>query len=139
MKYWIGFIDKDATAVASIYDGNGTSIFSGGFNHRAAGGRVFMKTYVETANQWGWDRIPDCFNNVNKCNNDQTWELPILVYDYRTNEVYLGFASNKNLVCMPYDWKTMTGFMDRLDFSSGVIMIQAIKNIMDSAKIEAIR
>lgn len=136
LTYWMVFIDTDDTAVASLYTGNGSGAFVEQSNYeRAVSLYIFSKTYQETNGNWGWKPISECMGRI----RGRLANAPIVLFDTRTSEVYLGFASNKNLVCMPYDWKTMTGFMDRLDFSSGVIMIQAIKNIMDSAKIEAIR
>lgn len=128
LTYWMVFIDTDDTAVASLYTGNGSGAFVEQSNYeRAVSLYIFSKTYQETNGNWGWKPISECMGRI----RGRLANAPIVLFDTRTREVYLGFVTDNNLVHMPdHSFESLVGFMDRLEFNSQDSMKAVIKALM---------
>lgn len=118
MKYWIGYIDKDNTTVASLYDGDGFDIFEYGDVglDRVVAINVFVKNDHDTKGRFGWSDIQRTMNMTLDENRrrDIVEEPPMLLFNAITNETYIGFVSDNSLTLIPHNFKDMVEFMDKL-------------------------
>lgn len=134
MKYWIGYIDKDNTTVASLYDGDGSDIFKGdiGFD-RAVAINVFIKNNHDTKGRFGWSDIQRTMLMTLDENRrrDIDAEPPMLLFNAITNETYIGFVSDNSLTLIPHNFKDMVEFMDKLVTSNTIGKPRTVvKNIL---------